>query len=254
MNKKERLKRAIQFHVVDFSFSSGDEYDFSKHRRLTGHRDKDFFTMGAGKFEHMLQTLTFQGSSYITYINHQLEYGTIPPKVSVLKKTINSDNYRSNVSIEKLLYAEVLASQLLEYFDAPTPYNLAVNYNAEVDQDTYEVVSVDFLEEKQKFLTFDDLGCIFEGKLEDNIRQIRYELSLEMFDDYSDEDKKKVVEDYAYSFFVRRYLLRDRDFAHNNCGIIVDVENKRLQYINFDFEYAFGTERVYLNIPFKYTL
>ena len=30
MNKKERLKRALQFHVVDFSLSGGDEYDFSK--------------------------------------------------------------------------------------------------------------------------------------------------------------------------------------------------------------------------------
>lgn len=243
MNKKERLKRALQFHVVDFSFSSGDEYEFNKHRRLVGHRDKDFFSMSSDKFSHMVETLTFDDSSYITHINHQLQYGTVPSRVSVLKKTINSDNYRSNVCIEKLLYSEVLSSQLLEYFDLPTPYNVAVKYNVAVTQDVYEVLSVDFLDDKEKFVTFDDLACIFENDLKENVRQIRYELNTSTFDGFSDSEKNKVIEDYVFSFFIRRYFLKDVDFAHNNCGLIVDKENGRLQYINFDFEYAFGTSR-----------
>ena len=244
MNRKERLRKALQFSTIEFEPAKADLYDVHGCAGLDGHRDKMFYRIESSKFNHLIEDVTFnENCSYITHVNSVLEDGVIPSRISALRKTINATHYRQTKSAEMLLYAEVLSSRLLEYFGCPTVYNEAVAYNIEERQSIYEVVSVDFLEYGQEFYSFFDLACDFDDNLENCVRQIRYELGTDKFSYYSQSEKDRVVEDFVYSYFIRRNILRDVDFGHNNCGIIEDQERGKLQYINYDFEYSMGSRR-----------
>ena len=243
MDRKERLKRALSFSSIEFEPTNADMYDEHGRVGLCGQRDKMFYRIESSKFNALIEDVTLnKDCSYITHVNSLLSSGYVPDRISALRKTINATHYKAIKKAEMLLYAEVMVSRLLAYFGCPTVYNEAVSYNTDERQPYYEMVSVDFLEYGQEFTSFHDMDCMFDDELIENVRQIRYEMRCKRYDGYSLETKQKVVEDYVCSYLVRKHIIRDVDFGHNNCGVIEDPSTGRLQYINFDFEYGFGSK------------
>ena len=252
MDVKERVRKAIEIDFVDYVYDAGDEYDVHTKDSLAGHRDKRYFRVDTSLFAPFIKEFsTNPDSSYITHINDLVSTGYVPKKVSVLNKVISSNNYDRHKNPIKLVYSEVLSSQILNFFGCPTTCNVAIKPK---EEERYEVFSLDFLSYGEDFITFDELCCSFSGDLRENVRMIKYEFRMSYFNKYNQEDLTKVIEDYIYSFFVRRYVIKDMDFYDNNSGIIFNRETGSVKYINFDFEYGFNPSKPHLEENLMYCL
>jgi len=131
---------------------------------------------------------------------------------------------------------EVLAGQLLNYYGANTCYNLALEDSM---MDDYQAVSVDFVAYGDEFYTFDELNFVLGNDID---RDITYQLQdlyeIDELKGVKKEEIDKLVEQYVYSYLIRKFVFRDGDFAHTNCGFLKH-ENGKLDFINFDFEFCF---------------
>lgn len=250
MDVKERVRRAVEINCVDYVCNPSDEYDVYTSENLSGHRSKKYYRVDAALLSPFIKEFTSNpDSGYITTINELLSIGYVPKKVSALNKVISFNNYDRYQDPIKLLYAEVLSSQILNFFGCPTTCNVAIKSR---NEESYEVLSLDFLSYGEAFLTFDDLGCDFSGDLMANVKQIKEEFAMSYFDEYNKDDLDKVINDYVYSFLVRRHILKDSDFHDFNSGIIFNRETKEVKYINFDFEYGFSLQRTNLEDDLLY--
>jgi len=247
VNTIDKVRKAITLECVSYVHNDEDNYDKHTYDGLCGHRDKTYYRIDTRHFASLIRELNDNPETgYVTNINELITTGYVPKKVSVLDKVINSNNYKHTSNILKLVYAEVLASRILNYFGCPTTYNVAVEMTDDEKNDNYHILSLDFLSYGEEFYSFCDFDCSFAGELVDNVRMIKYEFRMGYFGDYIKEELDKVVEDYVYSFLVRRHILRDSDFYDSNSGIILNKETGSARYINFDFEYTFNSSRAYL--------
>lgn len=219
---------------------------------LDGHREKEFVRCTGDVFGDLFYELRNNiNSSYVTYCNDVIKEGYNPQYLSVLKKSAN---------MRETEIREILCGKILNYFELPVVYDTFVK----IDDEDY-MLSVDFISSGEEFTTLID--CIVERNyknyeindldkvcLAKNIFRIDY-LSDELIDminlalesvreqlvdcDNFDELKSEFIENYIYSYMVRKYLFADSDYCFSNIGILINKENNSFKMApNFDLESA----------------
>ena len=244
MEEKDILSviKAITFKCYYDVKKYCESFDVHHYNGLVGQREKEFFRINPDFLSPYFEELkTNPNSSYITHVKDFIENDYTPSYVSAMIKSINEDHFTQTLHADKeLIYSEILGCQILNFYECDTVYNQAIMVE-EREEQRYKVLSIDFVSYDEELLTFADLNCDFIGPIVDNVRQIRYELDGSLFDKYSEEEKEKVLNDYAYSYLIRRHILKDTDFFHTNSGILV---GETLRHINFDYEYCLSSDEV----------
>lgn len=244
---KERVKHAVSYGYVEVDFYKHfEDYDEKDSGSLEGHREKEFLRIDSALFQDLIKELqTNPNCSYITYLNKIIK-GYVPKKISCMVKRLDPDTKNAfKVDDPDLTFKEALASQILNIYECPTVYNLTIR-DTEIKEDyAYNAISVDMVSDN--ILTFEDIGCEFIRDLEKNIIMIKRRLECcDLPPDLVEKHKNQIIEDYVYSYLIRRFILQDEDFYEYNGGIL--VEDNNLQYINFDFEYIFYWKSSWPNI------
>ena len=233
----EKVKRVLKVATMDIDTVKTDVYDcYSPY--IDGRCEKIFFRINNGCLKDFVKEIVGnEQTSYITYVNELIKSGYVPRKISVLCKDVCKRLDDEDNSRIKAASCEVLSSQILNFFECPTVFNKMVK--GELDCETrYSVMSVDFLSYGEDIVTMDDIGCRFTG-LCAAIHTIK-ESMLVYEDEYSEDQIERVIEDFVYSYLIRKLLLGDFDFIPVNVGIIENKEKGTLQLINFDFEGSFN--------------
>ena len=237
--KLEAIKKAINITIIPSSKHYVSYYD-EVTGMIQGRRAKQFVRSDSRIFEPLFEELQNNpDSSYVTYANTVIKEGFIPKHLSTLIKYQGESRlYVDAVGPADFAVKEVLAGQLLNYYGVNTCYNVITKDNI---LDDYQVVSVDFVPYGSEFITFDELNYILGFDLD---RDILYQLpELYKCEELKGVDKQeidKLCEQYFYSYMVRKFVLRDADFAHTNSGFLKGEDGK-LDFINFDYEFCFDS-------------
>lgn len=233
----DKVKKVLNVSKLDINNVKTEVYDgYPSH--LDGRCEKMFFRVNSGCLkDYVEEVCDNEEASYISYVNEIIKEGYVPKKISVLCKDVSKRLDDEDESRIKAASCEVLSSQILNFFGCPTVFNKMVK--GELDCETrYSVMSVDFLSYGEEITTLDALNCRFVG-LNNAIKTVKG--ALQKYEGiFLDEQIEKVVEDFVYSYLIRRILLGDFDFIPVNIGIIENKEKGTLQLINFDFEGTFN--------------
>jgi hypothetical protein len=246
-----KLKKALSYGYVEADFYAiAEDYDL-KDSRLDGHREKEFLRIDSEVFKDLIEEIqTNPHTGYITYANKIIKEGYIPKKISSLVKRLEPDsNHHLKVDDPDLTFKESLASQILNLYGCPTAHNITIK-DSEIEEDyAFTSVSVDMV--SKDMLTLENLGCELSNNLEKNLSIIKNNLILKasknnISSETIEKYTNKILEDYSYSFLIRKFVLQDGDFYEYNSGILVDED--KLQYVNFDFEHSFFDYYAWPNI------
>lgn len=218
---------------------------------LAGHREKGFIRCSGELFGDLIYELRNNpNSSYVTYMNDVIRDGYNPKYLSVL---------RISSTIGELSVRETLCGKILNFFEAPVTFDKFVT----IDGKDY-MLSVDFIGKDEEFETLIDLMieqnnynsadladfdkvCLaknvfrFDFLCDQSIDMIRTALKSvreNLGDCYNFEEmENEFIENYIYSYLIRRHLFADSDFFFNNVGVLVNKENKTFRMApNFDLE------------------
>lgn len=239
---KEQVKKSVSFSFIN-NFEDIKEDYHEQDGGLVGHRgDKAFYRVDSESLKSLIEELQNNPDcGYVTNANDVIKDGVVPQKLSAMIKQLrwDSDSYNESLS-EELIINEVLSSQILNYFGCPTSYNTAVKVKNEENMDEFQLLSVDFVPFGTKFETFDEYSCRIIDSVEYTVENLRKQM-FSMMGKVPDENSEKFVEDFVYSYLVRKYVINDHDFFHINAGVLSD-ESLQMQYLNFDFEFCFYSE------------
>lgn len=228
--KDKSLKQvvdALNYEEFDFNKLEIEEYSGEKDA-LDGRCEKYFCRVDSKHFKNLINELADNlKSSYVTYANNVIKEGVIPEKLSVLIKTKKLDE-----NTQRNIISEVLSSQILNYFECSTPYNMAFKNGL----DEIKLLSVDYISENEEFNSFMDLKLYGWYAIENVVAKTKE--FLDSFDGVLEENKNQVLENYVLSYYVRKYLLIDSDFDYRNAGLLINKKDKTLKYINYDFEFG----------------
>lgn len=206
---------------------------------LSGSRFKFFVRCSSKLFKDLIKEIRNNPNcSYDTYINDLIKSGYTPKFVSMLRKERNGI-MTSHEEYGMEHFRDVCASRILNYFNCPTTHETMLN----IDGDNY-CCSVDFNKMGEDFDSIGSLLGIGENNLEENLESLGIMLENlnngKQFKNF-DEMQKNFLEEYVYSFLIRRYVLADKDCWFNNFGIIINTKDNTFRLApNFDFEYCFG--------------
>ena len=232
---KKKVYDSLFFDVQSYTFNDEDKHIDISSDNIAGCRSKSFCSIDSSLLDKYEESVISGDSNYITYMGD-----IIPSKVLGLVKTCALDRYRITTHGKWLLHSEMMGTQLMNLFGCPCAYNIALGDDLTKKDGTYNIFSVNFLGKGDKLCTLSKLSISLSRNLESCIKQLEDVLDSEMFDEFSEAEKNKVLSDFAYSYLVRRHVARDTDFYQSNSGVIVNRENKTLRYINFDLEYCYG--------------
>lgn len=234
----QEVLNALDYIEYDFDSIEKEEYSGEK-ELIDGRTEKRFLRVGSKCFEKLISELQNNPNcSYLTHANEAIKEGIIPSHISALVKKESASSI-SNLPIVGFAVSEVIASQILNFYECPTAFNTVCVDKMDKDEDRDEVckiVSADFISSDEEFYSFADLGLYNWHGIE-NIVHKNKEL-LDNYKGYSEENKNKVSDDYVLSYYVRKYLLLDTDFDSRNIGLLVNSKEKTLKNINYDFEFA----------------
>lgn len=237
-SKKEKLINALSCRVID-NFEKHKEDYYEQDGELDGHRiDKVFYRVDSECLKPLIDELINNPNcGYITYMNNVIKEGFVPKKISCLSKQLRWDmNYIIEGLSDELIVNEVLASQMLNYFGCPTVFNTATIIKDVEGKTEYVLISADFMSESDNFKTLWDCYCgIYD--LEETIQRLKKGIPTK-----SKIIKNEIIEEFLYTYFVRRYVLHDGDFNADNIGFLINKENKKIQLLNFDYEFAFDND------------
>ena len=230
---KQKLYESLFFDIHSYTCNKNDECAELNNSSIAGCRSKKFYRVDSRYFDNYFN----DHSNYVSSIESGM-----PSKVIVLEKVCALDRYRYTTHGKWLLHSEMMGTQLLDYFGCPCACNIAV-HNSEKEDGEYDIFSLNFIGAGDKFYTLSNMGCSLSRGLECSVRQMEESLESEIFDDYDRKGKEKLLEDFAYSYLVRKYVARDTDFFQGNSGVIANKEKGILQYVNFDLEYSYGESK-----------
>ena len=238
--------KALKIKIIDDDLKIKQFYD-EQYGTLEGSRgDKTFYRFKSEVLQSLIAELhTNTDCGYKTYVNNVIKEGFIPKHISCMVKQVryfnlygtNQQIKNENFSDEVYAYKETLASQILNYYGCPTVYNLLLKTKDFRGEDEYKVISADFMQEGQTFLTFAEYDCSL-STLKESIKNIKEKI-LKKIKTIDESEKKKFIEDFVLSYLVRIYILMDFDFSNSNIGVLIDTDNRKLSPINFDFEQSF---------------
>jgi len=214
---------------------------------LDGTHPKDFVMFREKDFKELTSEKS-KTDKFITYIDNIRQEGLSPKNVSVLNKSVWSEDSAVN---------EVIASRLMSFFGCPTVFNVSYVEDGKKDQKKcYYVASVDCISENETFENFYRLVALSDDRVYTLWRRIESFLTIK-FSDYPDFDKrlKGVEEDFFRSHIVREFVVGDYDSGSHNIGLLLNEKEKNFQIVNFDYEAAFVTRKRELSdFNLKYTV
>ena len=234
-----KLKRAVNYDYIDADLYNSIEDYQAKGYRLDGRRSKRFVRMNGLLFSELINELQRNPkTSYITYANQVIKEGYIPTKLSCMIKKTDCVNF-NDVDIDNpdLPFKEALASRILNLYECPTAHNIIVKDMKSTSDNPFVSISVDMV--SNDIVTFEDFRCRLGDNLAKNIRVLQQQLPKHAEKNgiplhLINQNMPKIIEDYAYSYLIRRLILRDGDFFEENCGLLVGDD--QLQFVNFDYE------------------
>ena len=223
----QEVQDALDYTEYDFDNVILEEYS-GEREVLEGRCQKEFYRTDSKLFQKLIKELKDnEKSTYVTYANSVIKEGVIPEKLSVLIKTKKLDE-----NTQRNIISEVLSSQILNYFECSTPYNMAFKNGL----DEIKLLSVDYISENEEFNSFMDLKLYGWYAIENVVAKTKE--FLDSFDGVLEENKNQVLGNYVLSYYVRKYLLIDSDFDYRNAGLLINKKDKTLKYINYDFEFG----------------
>jgi len=238
------IKKVLKVEELDIDKIDTEAYDVYPSRTI-GRCEKMFLRVRSDSIKDFVKDIyTENENSYITYVSELINSGYVPRRISALCKDVSERLDDEDDSRLKGASSEVLSSQIMNYFGCPTVYNKLVK--GELEGETrYSVMSIDFMSEGDELVTFDQLNCRFVGFYL-AVRSVKG--AMEQYgNEYPKEEIDSVVEDFAYSYLVRKVFLGDFDFIPVNIGVIENEKNKTLNLINFDYEGSFNGKYVFAN-------
>lgn len=235
---KEKLYESLFFDIHSYTYSDEDVCSELFSCDIKGCRIKKFYNVDSKLFGKYFN----DRGNYITSINEEVEVGIVPSKVLILEKVCALDRYRYTTHGRWLLHSEMMGTQLMNFFGCPCACNVAIQKSDKEDGNC-DIFSMNFIGEGDRFYTLADLGCSFSRGLEATINHLERVLDSDIFIDYDKKEKERMLEDFVYSYLVRKYVARDTDFFQGNCGVIANKEKGTLQYVNFDLEYSYGESK-----------
>lgn len=217
---------------------------------LNGIHAKKFYRCDSALFDQMFDEIRNNPNcSYKTYLNDLIkqEKDYIPERVSAMLK-ITSDVYsHSNDIIDNFASEkEVLSSRIANFLGVPTVYNKKIRF-----RDSAGILSVDFLKSDEKILDFDDDINMIESELDMdrpglfdnmNLEQTMARLNSVLFyyEKMYNFDHQQILKDILTQYFVKTYVLDDRDFGYHNVGVTCDKNNCIQVLPMFDYEMTFS--------------
>lgn len=231
-----------------------EEYDDTSpkypNQILNGIHAKKFYRCDSALFDDMFDEIRNNPDcSYVTYLNDLIkqEKDYTPERVSAMIK-ITSDVYshfkhiKNNFTSEK----EVLSSRIANFLRVPTVYNKNIQF-----KNSSGILSVDFLKTDENILDIDDDINMIESELDVdrpgifdtmNLEQTMSRLNSVLFyyEKLYNFDHQKILEDILTQYFVKTYVLDDRDFGYHNIGVTCDKDNNLRVLPMFDYEMTFS--------------
>jgi len=260
MDLINKAKKALKINIIDNFNDNIENYD-EQFGDYEGQRvGKIFYRVDSKLLQPMIEEIMSNPQSkYFSYVNKSIKEGLIPQHISCMlkqfkyhedytgsvvedRKIFNKKNILGNVG-EVLSIKEALSSQILNYFGCPTVYNSVVKF----DDNEHKIISADFSSEGTTFLTFDEYQCRVKGDIAPIVEEVKSKI-LKKIITVSEEEKNKFLEDFILSYIVRRSVLFDMDFYQCNAGVVIDYDNKKLSFLNFDYEYAFEACSISKNV------
>lgn len=235
------------FKEIDEESNKDTRYgeDWCRNFFDNGRRYKKFSFFDSSFFSELIDDLQNNPDcQYVSYINDLVRSGYTPKWIRAMEKP---------PCVSSLGIIEVVASRLLNTMDCPTTYETIVekkckSLSGEDIGIQKRVLSVDFDydNEDQNFYNLSKFDYDFFSNnftaLETGIKHIIYDVYQKKYlvsDKFRNEDANKVLEDFAYSYLIRKFILEDKDYKFRNIGLIVDKKNQRLKFApNFDFEFV----------------
>lgn len=227
--KINKLCKALKYRelntvaLLDFY----DNYSTSTNE-LSGHCYKSFYRYADGspiKFLTDELNLTPK-TGFVTYMDDALVNGDVPENISILVKTMRTQD----------AIRETIACQLLGTFGIPTCLNFTINPHPDTLNEERLLASVDFVSYGEEFNTFLDLNIPTSKYLENTL--ICFDTNFT----YLGKTKlNELKEAYIKSYLYRCLLLGDFDFCEYNIGIL-KKDKHNIKLINFDFEHCFGMQ------------
>lgn len=244
--------KIISKNIKDVPINNIEEYlieNNSEEYRLMGNRKKNFVRCLSEHFYDLINELRDNPKcSYDTYMNDVIKSGYTPKYLSIIKKEINPV-IKCYDDFNLLHLRDVCASRILNYFECPTTYDVALN----IGDKTYNC-AVDFNRENEDFYMLNGiggrntLGYFLTHSLDvlpDMISAFAIETKIKEINPKFDCEKtvKDICDGYVYSWLIRRCLLCDSDFGMRNIGIIHNTKEGTIRLSpNYDFEWSFDME------------
>ena len=252
--KLKALKSNKTMGLVQLNNVLMDDLNIEKYSHIEGsvdgHTYKDFFRVDSNIFQEAFEEIQNNPNcKFQTPYNEIVKEGIIPEMVSVLIKGTERSK------------EEMLASQILNYFQVGTPVNLSavgermfegyrLPYSACGNSSgIYDyVISMDFIGENQRLedltIAYDNRVFWFFDESEDAAaKAFEKMLTTGGLKNLPSERKNEIytnlMEDFVRSYLVRKFVLMDSDFNDYNVGVLIDDKKGDAQIINFDFEYTF---------------
>lgn len=241
------MKRSFQKKIKEISKNQVEEYSHNPQlvegdSIIGGERSKRFVRFSGDVFSELIEEIQNNpNTSFDTYLNEVIKEGYTPEYVSVLIKKPN--NIMTKVDEYGLgHFRDVIASKVLNYFECPTTYETLVKIDGKLKS-----CSVDFNKPDEDLYMAHDLlphQGVMPWDLDDSqfylthkFNKLANELDI---DDSNNEMFAKLMDDYIYSYLVRKIVIQDSDYGFHNMGIIHNKkENILYMAPNFDFEYCF---------------
>lgn len=216
---------------------------------VDGHTFKTFYRVNSDVFSTVFEEIKNNPNcSFVTPYNEVVKEGLIPEKVSVLIKETEFAN------------EERIASQILNFYELPTPVNIAGMgqeiFSDEVGEEKDEedslkmyTISLDFIggnarledfTEENRYAFFWDFDESFQQVSRHIVRLVNTGVFKNLPNERKNQIVDKLMEDFAMSYLVRKFIFIDTDLNDSNIGMLVDESTKEASIINFDFELAFG--------------
>lgn len=170
-----------------------------------------------------------------------IKSGYIPKFLSVLIKDCHNDSDK--------VKAEIFGSRMANLLGVSTVYNFGIKdknpkpkkWTGEILGDYFAVGSLDFVPYGYHIESFKDLNHGYYKRTYPSLMMWIDFIDTMLNDRFTgkvdEECRKKVHEDFVYTYLFRNILLKDTDFAVYNSGIVVSDDDKSFGLMpNFDME------------------
>ena len=214
---------------------------------LDGQCTKEFLKCNSKIFTPLFDEIRNNKScAYHTYLDNAIKSNpTNPENIIVLSKVLPLE-----FDAIQEAYSEVVCSRLLNLLGITTTYNqLCTTYQESTNGDylvpKYDLLSVNFVGEDEKFKSIAELSGIGPFKYRDRFEELQEQMlfsyaklarNINKTENY-DEDEHSVMVDFYKSYITRVFAFNDYDFTPRNMGLLYNEQTNEIKFApNYDME------------------